>query len=131
MALVAVAAATPALAGGGGGEAPGNGSINLPAVALPITVAGRVRNYVFVTFRLHLSGDANMEAVRAKEAWFRDAIIRAAHRRSFAAPDSLVAVDANALALAMGRAARVLVGEGTIERVEIANQIPRRRTGLT
>ena len=98
---------------------------------LPETVAGRVRNYVFVTFRLHLSGDANMEAVRAKEAWFRDAIIRAAHRRSFAAPDSLVAVDANALALAMGRAARVLVGEGTIERVEIANQIPRRRTGLT
>lgn len=129
---VTPALASPALASGGGSSegSSGDNAINIAAVALPIIVDGRVVNYVFTTFRLILSGTADMDAVRAKEAWFRDAMVRAAHRRSFAAADSLIALDEAALALAVSRAATVLVGEGAIASVEIVRQIPRRRTGL-
>lgn len=132
LALAAAVAATPAAAASGSSSEEGaaEATVNLSAVALPIIVDGRIRNYVFVTLKLHLAPSADLEAVRSKEAWFRDAMVRAAHRRSFAAPDSLISLNEPALCQAMMRAGAVLVGEGKIARIEVFNQMPRRRTGL-
>ncbi len=129
-AALATVAATPALASEGG-ESSGGTTVNLLAVALPIVVDDRIQNYVFTTFRLHLSASADVDAVKAKEAWFRDAMVRAGHRRSFAVPGSLITLDEAALVRAMQRAAHVLVGDGPIEHIEVASQVPRRRSGLS
>lgn len=121
---IGMSAAGPALAGGGG-AAPA--VVNLQGVGLPVIADGRVRNYVFVSVRLHLSGSANMEAVRAKDAHFRDALVKAAHRTPFTLADDWSSLDAAALSRAMMAAANRIAGRGKISRVEVTNQAARRR----
>jgi hypothetical protein len=54
--------------------------INISGVGLPVIAEGRLRNYVFVSMRLHLGGSATVESMRGKEAYLRDALVRAGHR---------------------------------------------------
>ncbi|HUH23463.1 MAG TPA: hypothetical protein VLZ51_05325, partial [Brevundimonas sp.] len=54
--------------------------LNLPGMGLPVITEGRVRNYVFIVLKLHLGPNHTVEVVRAKEAWLRDALVRAGHR---------------------------------------------------
>jgi len=120
--------AGPALAGG---DAPAAAAVvNLQGVGLPVIAGGRVRNYVFVSIRLHLSGSAVMEAVRAKDAHFRDALVKAAHRTPFTVADNWSQLDAAALSRSLMAAAARIAGQGKVTRVEVLHQAPRRRTGI-
>ena len=123
---IGASAAGPALAGGGGGDAAA-AVVNLQGVGLPVIADGRVRNYVFVSVRLHLSGSANMEAVRGKDAHFRDALVKAAHRTPFTLADDWSSLDPAALSRALMAAANRIAGRGKISRVEVTNQAARRR----
>lgn len=104
--------------------------LNLPGMGLPIITDGRVRNYVFVVLKLHLGPDHTVEAVRAKEAYLRDALVRAGHRTPFVLADNWTALDTGALSASLIRSASTLIGPGAVTRVEIVSQAPRRRTGL-
>jgi len=119
--------AGPALAGE---EEPGAATVNISGVGLPVITDGRVRNYVFVALRLHLGSGASAEVVRAKEAWFRDALVKAAHRTPFVVPDDWTRLNANALSASLMRSATAIAGRGAVARVEVVSQAPRRRTGL-
>lgn len=123
-----IGVAGPALAAGD--EKPAAAVVNLQGVGLPVIADGRVRNYVFVSIRLHLSGSASMEAVRAKDAHFRDALVKAAHRTPFTLARDWSQLDAAALSRSLMASATRIAGQGKISRVEVLHQAPRRRTGI-
>ncbi|KQW83729.1 hypothetical protein [Brevundimonas sp. Root1279] len=129
--LPAAAAAGPALAssksGGGSTAAP---AFNMSGVGLPVISGGRVRNYVFVSLRLHLGGHATPESMRLKDAFLRDALVRAAHRSPFTVADDWTRLDAAALSASLLRSAAAIAGRGSVTRVEVVSQAPRRRTGV-
>lgn len=104
--------------------------VNLPGMGLPIITDGRVRNYVFIVLKLHLGPGHTVEAVRAKEAYLRDALVRAGHRTPFVLSDTWVALDTAALSASLIRSASTLIGRGAVTRVEVVSQTPRRRTGM-
>ena len=57
--------------------------VELQPVGLPIVSGGRLVNYVFVYVRINLTSSANASRLREKEPFFRDAMVRAAHRTPF------------------------------------------------
>lgn len=121
------AVAVPAMAE----DAPSGGqSLGMPGVGLPIITEGRLRNYVFVSLRLHLGGSATPETMRAKEAFLRDALVRAGHRTPFVVADDWTRIDAAALSASLMRSATTIAGRGAVTRVEVVSQAPRRRTGV-
>jgi hypothetical protein len=133
--LIAASAAMPVLAAGGAAvasdtPAPGGQSLNMPGVGLPVIVGGRLRNYVFVSLRLHLGGSATPESMRTKEAFLRDALVRAGHRTPFVVADDWTRIDPAALSASLMRAAATIAGRGQVARVEVVSQAPRRRTGV-
>lgn len=111
-----------------GGSEPSN--VVLSPVGLPIVVNGRLVNYVFVHVKLELTGRADVARLREKEPYFRDALVRAGHRRSFGLPSDPTRVDEAAVRAAMAREAAAIAGPGQIARVVILEQTPQRRTGL-
>ncbi|MGV8930291.1 MAG: hypothetical protein ACOH1E_11110 [Brevundimonas sp.] len=109
-------------------EAPAGGqSLSMPGVGLPIIAGGRLRNYVFVSLRLHLGGSATPETMRAKEAYLRDALVRAGHRTPFVLADDWSRIDPVALSASLTRSAASIAGRGSVTRVEIVSQAPRRQ----
>lgn len=132
--LIAATAVLPVIAAGADASAAGattdSPSLAISGVGLPVITDGRIRNYVFVALRLHLGGGATAEAMRPKEAFFRDALVRAGHRTPFVVPDDWTRLDERALSASLIRAAAGLVGPGKIVRVEVVSQAPRRRTGV-
>ncbi|WEK56540.1 MAG: hypothetical protein P0Y52_08230 [Candidatus Brevundimonas phytovorans] len=133
-AVLTASGAASALAGGADASekaAPAAAAfLNLPGMGLPIITEGRVRNYVFIVLKLHLGPNHTVEAVRAKEAWLRDALVRAGHRTPFVLPDTWLALDTAALSASLIRSASTLIGPGAVTRVEVVSQTPRRRTGM-
>ncbi len=121
-------AAGPAAAAGDG-DRPAGATLNVSGVGLPVIVGGRLRNYVFVSLRLHL-GSATPEAMRLKEPFLRDALVRAGHRTPFVVADDWTRLDEAALAASLMRAAATIAGRGAVSRVEVVSQAPRRRTGV-
>ncbi len=110
----------------GGGDAPAP-SLNINGVGLPVITGGRLRNYVFVTLRLHLGAHATPETLRHKEAFFRDALVKAGHRTPFVVPNDWTRLDANALSASLMRSAATIAGRGAVTRVEVVSQAPRRQ----
>ncbi|WP_426028372.1 hypothetical protein [Brevundimonas sp. TWP2-3-4b2] len=133
--LIAATAALPVLAVGAeamaeDAPASGGGGISIAGVGLPVIAGGRLRNYVFVTLRLHLGGSATPESMRPKEAFLRDALVRAGHRTPFTVADDWTVIDARAMSASLMRSATAIAGRGSVVRVEVVSQTPRRRTGV-
>ena len=125
--LTAVAAPAAAAPASGPAEAP---ALGIAGVGLPVIEGGRLRNYVFVSLRLHLGAGKTVEQMRPKEAFFRDALVRAAHRTPFTVPGDWTRLDERALSAALVNAANGISGRGSIARVEVIAQNPRRRSGM-
>lgn len=132
--LIAASLAVPALATAttvAAEDKPAAGaSLGIAGVGLPIISGGRIRNYVFVSLRLHLGGAATPESMRPKEAYLRDALVRAGHRTPFVIEDDWTRLDTAALSASLMRSAASIAGRGAVTRVEIISQAPRRRTGV-
>ena len=114
------------------GAAPDRPMVNamdLNKVGLPIVWRGRLVNYVFVALRLRLPPGRDGQALRAREPYFRDALVRAGHRTPFVDPSDLSRVDERAVDAAMLREARRIAGPGAVVAVEMLSQQPRRRLG--
>jgi hypothetical protein len=132
--LIAASVALPSLAAAttaGAEDRPAGGaSLGIAGVGLPVISGGRIRNYVFVSLRLHLGGSATPESMRPKEAYLRDALVRAGHRTPFVVDNDWTRVDAAALSSSLMRSAASIAGRGAVTRVEVVSQAPRRRTGV-
>jgi hypothetical protein len=104
--------------------------IDVSPVAAPIVLHGQLINYVFITLRLDLSPRADAIRLRDKEPYFRDALVRAAHRRPFVKPGDYTHLDETALKAVMIAESARIVGPGVVTGVEIRSAQPKRVTGL-
>ncbi|HEX8568988.1 MAG TPA: hypothetical protein VF699_03570 [Caulobacteraceae bacterium] len=128
--IAALLAAVPAAALAGGGKKKEEGDalgphVDLAAVGVPIIVDGRIVNYVFVQARLNVAPGQDAVKLRTKEPWYRDALVRAAHRTPFVKADDWNHVDdrrLNAVLLAEGRR---ISGPKAFSSAQILNQAPR------
>ena len=102
-------------------------TVQLGAVGLPIVVDGRLVNYVFVTVKLHLVAGADGAAVRAKEPYIRDALLRAGHRSPFTLPSDYTKVDVARVQTEVMNDVVALLGRGVVRNVEVVKQVAQHR----
>src|SRR5260221_119629 len=81
--LAAAALATPVLAAEEKKNDDNGLYVDLAQTGLPVIQDGRLGNYVFVHVRLNLAPGSNPVQLRTREPFFRDALVRAAHRTPF------------------------------------------------
>jgi len=129
--LAAALAARPAAAsdkpsGANGGKQVGQ-YVDLQPMALPVVVDGRLVNYIFVTVRLNLAANADTSRWRAKEPYFRDALVRAAHASPFTVPNEPDKIDAARVSAALMKAATAITGPNVVRSVAVTSQKPSRR----
>jgi len=105
--------------------------VDLAPVAMPIVVDNRLINYVFVYVRINLTPAANLAAMRDKEPYFRDALVKLGHRTPFTRPDDYTRLDEARLKASLFQAAEALAGPGMIANIQILpGGGPMHRTGL-
>lgn len=126
----AVASALPRGAAASSDPPAAPASLGIAGLGLPVIEGGRLRNYVFVALRLELGAGKTLEQIKPKEAFFRDALVKAAHRTPFTVPGDWTRLDERALSAALVSASAGISGRGSIRRVVVVSQTPRRRTGL-
>ena len=135
LALLALwlALSAPAHAGGKAAKPAGGGAENyleLAPTALPVIVNGKVKNYVFVQLRLLPGPGADLIKLREIEPYYRDALVRAAHRAPFNSPTNWTAMDEARLRTVLLAEARRISGPRSFSGVQVVKQTPRRRTGM-
>jgi hypothetical protein len=101
--------------------------VDLQPVGLPIVVRGQLVNYVFVYIRLNLSAGADAAFLRDKEPYFRDALVRMAHRTPFTVPGDYNLIDEARLTAGLMREASAIAGPGAIRNVVVTSQAPQHR----
>ena len=101
--------------------------VEMQPMAIPIIIEGKLVNYVFVYVRLNLTTSADVAKLRQKEPFFRDALVRAAHRTPFVLASDYQKVDEPRLVAAVMRDATALVGPGQIKVVLVTSQTPQKR----
>lgn len=105
--------------------------VDLSPVALPIVVRGLLVNYVFVSIRIQLSALANTAKLRAKEPYFRDALVRAGHRSPFfTLATDYTKIDEAKLKAVLLREAIAIGGAKEVKGVAVLSQSPKKRAGL-
>jgi hypothetical protein len=124
---LALALAGPAAAAEGEGKGDVGQYVDLQPVGLPIVDRGQLVNYVFVSVRINLTSAANASRWREKEPFFRDALVRAAHRTPFTLASDLSKIDAQRLTSILKAEASRIAGPGQIRSVVVTQQAPRRR----
>jgi len=125
IALIAASATTAQANEGGEKKDEGGQYVNISPVALPIVVGGKVVNYVFVNVRIDLAPSADAVKIREREPYFRDALVRAAHRTPFTLAGDYTKIDEARLRAAVMRDAAALTGRGVIRNVVIVSQAPK------
>lgn len=121
--LLFLVSAVPALAGSSAGQLQ---YVDVGPVALPVVQQGKLRNYVFVTVRLHLSPQADAETWRDKEPYFRDALVRAGHRTPFVVPGDWMKLDQAALKRSMSAETTRIAGRNIFTSIEVIRAVPQR-----
>jgi len=101
--------------------------VDLQPVGLPIVARGQLVNYVFVYVRVNLAANADVTRLRDKEPFFRDALVRLAHRTPFTVAGDVNRIDEGRLTAALGREAAGIVGAGAIRSVVVTSQAPQHR----
>lgn len=114
------------------GKTTSNQTIQMESVALPVIVKGALLNYIFVSIRLELMPKADGAAVRAREQFFRDDLVRAGHRAPFPFTrfDDYTKVDEAKVAAEILRAAPGIVGPGLIKTAVITKQVSQKMIGV-
>lgn len=125
-------APSAAIASEGGGEkdkAPQD-YVDLLPVGLPVVVDGRLVNYVFVTVRIRLTPKTDPIKMKAKEPFFRDALVKLGHRTPFTNAANYASLDLPRLQQTFAREAAMISGPGAVRGIEIVNETPQKRYGL-
>lgn len=109
---------------------PAGPHVELLPVALPVVAYGQVVNYVFVYVRIDLAKGADAAAMRLKEPFFRDALVRVAHRTPFVSAKDFLSLDEAKLKAALTREAAAIAGAGAVKGVVVISQTPKNRNGV-
>ncbi|MDC7681890.1 hypothetical protein PQU92_01285 [Asticcacaulis sp. BYS171W] len=125
IAAAGILTAAPALASAPAKEA-GAPYIKLAPVALPVIDKGRIVNYLFVTLKVNLTAKADVNTLRLKEPYFRDILIRTAHKQSFALPNKRDTLDEARLKAVMIPEFAKITGPNAIESLEVLAQNPKK-----
>lgn len=125
--LVLASAGGGALAAGPNGPATVGQYVELQPVGLPVVAHGQLLNYVFVYVRLNLAPEADAARMRDKEPFFRDALVRMAHRTPFTVAGDYNKIDEGRLTASLMREASVIGGPGAIRSVVVTSQAPQHR----
>jgi hypothetical protein len=99
-------------------------AVNLSPVALPIIVDHHLVNYVFATVKVLLTPSADPLVVRDKEPYFRDALVRAAHRTPFVLRNDYNHIDVARLTAVMMRETTAIAGPNIVRAVVVVEQTP-------
>ena len=129
LASLAAATASPALAAGKpktSEDKAASAHVDIAPVALPVVVKGQIVNYIFVGVRLNLAPMANVQKLREQEPFFRDALVRAAHREPFTKADDYLVIDEARLKAVMLKEG-VRIGGKDVQSVAVMTQTPKRR----
>ena len=100
--------------------------VDLQPVAMPIVVDGQLVNYVFVYVRVNLKNGADVIKLRDKEPFFRDALVRDAHRTPFVVPGDWQKIDEAKLVATLTRDAVAITGPGVVASVAVTSQTPQK-----
>jgi hypothetical protein len=119
--------AQPAQAAEKDGQAAVGQYVDLQPVGLPIVVRGQLVNYVFVYVRVNLTAEADTARVRQKEPFFRDALVRMAHRTPFTNPADYNRIDEHRVSAALMGEASAIAGAGVVRSVVVTSQTPQHR----
>ena len=122
-ALILMLNALPAAALAADPQADKPATLQLAPVAMPIVVDGRLINYVFVTVKLTLAKGADGAAVREKEPFLRDALVRAAHHQPFVLASDYTKVDEPRVRAEAMRDAAMFAGPGVVTKAEVSKQV--------
>ncbi len=131
LALISALIATPAMAAGGAATIKIDPSIPLAPVAVPITENGKLVNYVFLSIKIILSPKADLYKLVSQEPFYRDALVRAAHRQSLGVPGDANRVDEKLLKAVLKREAASFMDARMIASIEIVRQDPKKRVART
>jgi hypothetical protein len=101
-------------------------SVTLSTVALPVVAGGEVVNYVFVTAKVMLNPRADQFALRDKEPFFRDALVRDAYRTPFVVAGDYNRIDEAKLDAALFGDAVAIAGQGNVRGVVVVSQTAQR-----
>jgi flagellar basal body-associated protein FliL len=99
--------------------------IDLQPVGLPIVANRKLVNYIFVYVRINLTSQANTARLREKEPYFRDALVRSAHRTPFTDPKDYNRIDSQRLIDTMYTESVKITGPGQVKSVIITSWSPR------
>src|SRR5579871_5690410 len=102
-------------------------SVELSTVALPVVQDGELVNYVFVSAKLVLTPRADAMALRDKEPFFRDALVRAGHRTPFVRPGDYNHLDDARLKATLFDLASAIAGPGNVQSVTILSETAQHR----
>jgi len=101
-------------------------SVKLASVGIPVFHGTTVTNYLFLSIKVNLTPKADQTKLRDMEPYFRDALVRAAHKTSFAQPDHDDRLDVPRFQNVMMAEFTKIAGPGTIQSVEIVSQSPKK-----
>lgn len=130
--LLAALASTPARAGEGGAkkETDAQRVVEISTIGTPVIWRGKLVNYVFVQSKLHIGPGQDATKLKTQEPFFRDAVVRAAHRTPFTDARDLTRIDDRAFCAVLLREAQRISGPRAFVSAEVTSQQPRQRSGL-
>ena len=123
--ILSMLAGAPAFANGGEAKDAADPSVKLASVGIPVFQGRNVVNYLFLSIKINLTAKADQQKLRDMEPYFRNALIRAAHRTSFAMADRNDKLDEARFTAVMKAEFTKVAGAGTIESVEVVSQSPK------
>lgn len=126
LAFLASCLVTPALAAGPAAPLKVDPTIPLAPVAVPVTHEGRLINYVFISIKVVLSPRADLITLSGKEPYFRDVLVRAAHRQNLMAPGDPNRINEALVKTIIMRESASFMDPRLIARVDIVRQDPRK-----
>ncbi|MBW8733195.1 MAG: hypothetical protein JF571_02605 [Asticcacaulis sp.] len=101
-------------------------SVKLASVGIPVFQGTSVTNYLFLSIKINLTPKGDQTKLRDMEPYFRDALVRAAHKTSFGQAGHDDRLDVPRFQSVMMTEFTKIAGPGTIQSVEIVSQSPKR-----
>ena len=114
----------------GAAKPPTGQYVDISPVAVPVIWNGRLINYVFTYVRVNLGPNADAIGTRTKEPYFRDALVRLAHRTPFTRLDDFTHIDEAKLKAALTPAVIAIAGPKVVTNVVVTSQTAKRTMGL-
>jgi hypothetical protein len=124
--ILSMLSVVPAFASGGEAKDAADPSVKLASVAIPVFKGRNVVNYLFLSIKINLTLKADQGKLRDMEPYFRNVLIRSAHKTSFAMADRDDKLDEARFKAVMKAEFTKVAGAGTIESVEVVSQSPKR-----